>query len=191
MSALPKKPLPTKHLFSVEDWHRMGEMGFFLPDTRAELIEGEIIDMAPIGSSHAGHVNRLNHLFSTQIAGSAIVSVQNPVKLGNFSEPQPDMMVLRFDPHFYSKTHPTPDDVLLLIEVSDTTVRYDRNVKKPLYARYGIIEYWLVNLKDNCIEVYLKPQAQDYTLIHIKHKNEIIVPSQLPQITIAVSDVLG
>ena len=184
------KEFPSNHLFSVEDWHKMGNMGLFAQNTRLELIEGEIIDMGPIGSLHAGQVNRLNYLFNRQIADSAIISVQNPVTLGDSSEPQPDLMVLRPDPHFYSEKHPTPQDVLLLIEVSDSTLTYDRNVKKPLYARYGIVEYWVVNLKNDCIEVYLNPQAQDYTLIHIMRRGKVIIPSQLPHISIGVSDVL-
>jgi Uma2 family endonuclease len=175
---------PRNHLFTVEDWHKMGEIGLFSPETRVELIEGEIIEMGPIGSLHAGHVNRLNYLFNRQ--DSEIVSVQNPIILKNYSEPQPDLMILRPEPHFYSEKHPTPEDVLLLIEVSDSTLTYDRNVKKPLYARYGIIEYWIVNLKDDCIEVYLNPQ--DYTLIHIMRRGKVITPSQLPHISVAVSE---
>jgi Uma2 family endonuclease len=183
--------LPKKHMFSVEDWHKMGEMGFFMPETRAELIEGEIIDMAPIGSSHGGGVKWLLNNLVTQVAGSAIISVQDPLQLGDLSEPQPDLTVLRPVPHFYRNRHPTPEDVLLLVEVSDTTVNYDRKIKKSLYARYGIVEYWLVNLGEDCIEVYLNPQAQDYTLTRIMRRGETIVPSQLPNITVSVSDILG
>ncbi|MDM8560453.1 Uma2 family endonuclease [Candidatus Parabeggiatoa sp. HSG14] len=191
MSPRPKAyAFPSTHLFTVEDWHKMGEIGLFSPETRVELIEGEIIEMGQIGSLHAGHVNRLNYLLNKQIKDSEIVSVQNPVILENYSEPQPDLMVLRHKAHFYSEKHPTPEDVLLLIEVSDSTLTYDRNIKRILYARHGIIEYWVVNLKDNCIEVYLNPQAQDYTLIHIIRCGEVIIPSQLPHISIAVSDIL-
>lgn len=182
---------PQKYFFTVEDWHKMGEMGLFSPEIRFELIEGEIIEMGPIGCSHAGHVNRLNYLFNRQVANSEIVSVQNPVILSNYSEPQPDLMILRYESHFYTKKHPTPEDVLLLIEVSDSTLNYDRNVKKSLYARHSIIEYWLVNLPEDCIEVYLNVQAQDYTLIHILHRGKVITPSQLPHISVAVSDILG
>jgi len=182
---------PHNHLFTVEDWHKMGEIGLFSPERRVELIEGEIIEIGPIGSSHAGCVNRLNYLFNRQVADSEIVSVQNPLIIKNHSEPQPDLMILRHEPHFYSEKHPTPEDVLLLIEVSDSTLTYDRNVKNPLYARHGIIEYWVVNLKDDCIEVYLNPQAQDYTLIHIMRRGKVITPSQFPHISVAVSDILG
>jgi Uma2 family endonuclease len=192
MSPRPKAYVfPCYHLFTVEEWHKMGEIGLFSPDRRVELIEGEIIEMGPIGSSHAGCVSWLNNFFGTRVAGSAIVNMQNPIQLGHSSEPQPDLTILHLEPHFYRNKHPTPKDVLLLIEVSDSTLTYDRHVKKPLYARYGIIEYWVVNLKENCIEVYLNPQAQDYTLIHIMRRGDVITPSQLPHISVAVSDILG
>ncbi|EDN67454.1 Protein of unknown function DUF820 [Beggiatoa sp. PS] len=192
MSPRPKEPIfPCNHRFTVEDWHKMGEMGLFSPEIRTELIEGEIIDMGPIGSLHAGCVNRLNYFVNRQVTNSEIVSVQNPIILSNSSEPQPDLMVLRYESSFYQNKHPTPEDVLLLIEVSDSTLNHDRNVKKPLYAHYGIIEYWIVNLNDDCIEVYLNPQAQDYILIHIMRRGKIILPSQLSHISVAVSDILG
>ena len=182
---------PQKHRFNISDWHQMGKQNLFLPDARMELIEGEIIDMVPIGTSHAGCVSWLNHFFVTQVAGSAIVKVQDPVQLGNFSEPQPDLMILRPEPHFYRKRHPTSVDVLLLIEVAESTLNYDRRTKMPLYARYGIVEAWIVNLEQNCIEVYLKPQAAGYQKQHIFQSGEVIIPSQLELIKVSVSAVLG
>ena len=182
---------PQKHRFNVSDWHQLGENNFFLPEARMELIEGEIIDMVPIGSSHGGCVKWLTQFFVTQLVGSAIVSVQDPVQLGNFSEPQPDLMILRPELHFYSKRHPTPTDVLLLIEVSESTLNYDRHTKVPLYARHGIIETWIVNLEQNCIEVYLKPQELGYQEKHIFQRGEVIIPSQLAQIKIIVAEVFS
>lgn len=183
--------IPQKHRFNVSDWHQLGEKNFFLPNARMELIEGEIIDMVPIGSSHAGCVSWLTQFFVTQVAGSAIVKVQDPVQLSHFSEPQPDLMILRPEPHFYRKRHPTPADVLLLIEVSESTLHYDRHTKIPLYARHGIIETWIVNLEQNCIEVYLNPQELDYQEKHIFQRGEVIIPSQLAHIKVAVAEVLG
>lgn len=180
-----------KHFFSISDWHQMGENNLFPPDTRIELIEGKIIDMAPIGSLHAGCVSWLTRFFVTQVADLAIVKVQDPVQLGNFSEPQPDLMVLRPDPHFYRKKHPSSAEVLLLIEVSDSTIHYDRKTKIPLYARYGIVEAWLINLEQDSIEVYLKPQEQGYREKHIFSRDEFIVSSQLSHIKVMVSEVLG
>ena len=182
---------PQKHRFNVSDWHQLGEKNFFLPDARMELIEGEIIDMVPIGSSHAGCVSWLNHFFVIQVADLAIVKVQDPVQLSNFSEPQPDLMILRPEPLFYRKRHPTPADVLLLIEVSESTLNYDRHTKVPLYARHGIIETWIVNLEQNCIEVYLKPQELGYQEKHIFQRGEVIIPSQLAQIKIIVAEVFS
>jgi Uma2 family endonuclease len=123
MSAVPKK-----HLFSVTDWHTMEELGLFLPETRAELIEGEIIDMPSVGSRHAGCVSWLNNFFNSQLPRVAIVNMQNPIQLGDFSEPQPDIAVLRPDTDFYRKRHPTAVEVLLLIEVSDSSVNYSQSL---------------------------------------------------------------
>ena len=125
---------------------------------RMEL--GEIIDVVPISTSHAGCVSWLNHFFVTQVASLVIVKAQDPVQLGHFSKPQPDLMILRPEPHFYSQRHPSSADVLLLIEVAESTLNYDRYTKMPLYARYGITEAWIINLEQKCIEVYLKPQEQ-------------------------------
>jgi Uma2 family endonuclease len=169
----------------------MGKAGLFASETRVELIEGEVITMAPIGSLHGGHVNRLLNLLVPKVAESAIVSVQNPLQLGDFSEPQPDLMVLRPEPSCYVKRHPTPADVLLLIEVSDSTVRYDREVKIPLYARHGVVESWLVNLEINSIEVYLKPQTLGYAEKRFWHRGETLVPSQLANVAVIISEVLG
>lgn len=128
------------HLFSVDEYHKMGEAGIWGEDDRVELIEGELIDMPPIGSLHAGKVMRLVSFLTTALSNRAIVSPQNPVRLGEHSEPQPDLTVLRFRDDFYESAHPQPGDVHLLVEVADTTVRYDREVQIPLYARYGIPE---------------------------------------------------
>ncbi len=188
MSPRPEAYFPHHYRFTIEEWQKMGEMGLFSPEKRLELIEGEIIEMGPIGSPHAGCVSWLNNFFSSKVAGSVIINMQNPIQLGDFSEPQPDLTILHPEPNFYRNKHPTPKDILLLIEVSDSTLAYDRNTKKHLYARYGIVEYWIVNIKEDCLEVYLNPQVQDYTLIHIMRRGEIITPSQLSHVSVAVSD---
>jgi Uma2 family endonuclease len=153
---------PQKHLTDLAEWHRMGEAGIFPPESRLELINGEILHMAPIGFNHAGHVNRLTSVFAPLLAKQAIVGVQNPLQLGDLSEPEPDFVLLRPETSFYSTRHPNADDVLLLIEVSDSTLRFDRTQKMRLYATYFIPEYWIVNLIDNCLEVYRQPQDGDY-----------------------------
>ena len=153
---------PTRHLITVEAYHKMGEAGIFAPDERVELIEGGVIDIAPIGSEHAGTVNKLSNLLAYALQGRAIVAAQNPVVLGDHSEPQPDLAVLRFREDYYTQAHPGPEDILLLIEIADTTARYDREVKVPLYARHGIPEVWLIDLKEKRLEVYSGPERGEY-----------------------------
>jgi Uma2 family endonuclease len=182
---------PQKHQFNVSEWHKMGKYNIFSPDARMELINGEIIDMAPIGPSHAGCVRNLIELLSSQKGKSALVDVQNPIRLGNTSEPEPDLTLLRPASHFYREKHPTAEDIFLLIEVSDTTVQHDREKKIPLYAKDGIIECWLVDLNEFQVEVYLNPTANGYTNKRILESGETLIPSQLPHINIPVSEILS
>jgi Uma2 family endonuclease len=180
-----------KHRVTLNEWHKMGKYNIFEPQTRIELINGEMIDMAPIGPPHGGRVKRLNHLFSKQLGDSAIVSVQDPIQLNDDSEPEPDIAILRPEPNFYSERHPTPDDILLLIEVSDSTINYDRDKKLPLYAKNAIIEIWLVDLGAKVVEIYLDPQPQGYATKNIAEPGDILMPSQLPHVTITVSEILN
>lgn len=145
MSAVREQPRRL-HRFTVEDYHAMVPAGILREDARVELIDGEIIEMPPIGSPHGGRVNRLSRLLVTAVQGRAVVSPQNPVVLGRHSEPQPDLALLRWRDDEYTDSNPGPADVLLLIEVSDTTLAYDRRVKVPLYARHGIPEVWLIDV---------------------------------------------
>jgi Uma2 family endonuclease len=135
-----------RRLFTVAEYHKMAEAGILSEDDRVELLEGEIVAMSPIGSRHAGLVNRLNRLFSQRAGDQVVVSVQNPVRLGGYSEPQPDLALLRPRADFYTSSHPGPEDVLLAVEVAETSAAVDREVKVPLYARFGVPEVWLVDL---------------------------------------------
>jgi len=162
----------------------------FPPDARMELIEGEIIEMAPIGPSHASCVRNLIELFSTQKGKAALLDVQNPVVLGDASEPEPDLTLLRLVSDFYRERHPTADDIFLLVEVSDTTVKADREEKMPIYAKNGIVECWLVDLNEFQVEVYLNPTANGYAKKRIFNSGETLIPSQLPHIKIPVSNIL-
>src|ERR671938_544657 len=135
-----------KRCFSVDEYYRMGEAGILTEDDRVELIEGEIIEMSPIGSRHAACVNRLNTLLGRHLRQTAIVSVQNPIRLDAYSEPEPDVALLRPRADYYESGHPTPADALLIVEVADTSADYDRIIKLPLYAKAGIPEAWLVDL---------------------------------------------
>ncbi len=177
------------HLFTVDEYHKMGESGILGEDDRVELIEGELVDMPPIGSPHAGKVNRFNTLLSRAVGNKAVIALQNPVRLGKRSEPQPDIALLRPRDDFYEKSHPLPEDVLLVIEVADTTARYDREVKIPLYAAYGIPEAWLIDLRAKRVEVYLQPSKDGYRQRLQPANNERLVLSLLPEVSIAIADL--
>lgn len=181
---------PQKHLTDIAEWHRMGEAGIFPPEARLELIEGEILHMAPIGFNHAGHVARLIHALTLRVQGRAIVNSQNPVQLGDLSEPEPDFLLLKPDPDFYTTRHPKAADVLLLIEVSDSTLRFDREQKRRLYATHQIPEYWIVNLIDNCLEIYRQPDDGDYQEQTTLAKADTVSLVALPEIQVRVADIL-
>lgn len=177
-----------RHRFTVEDFLRMAEAGIFTEDDRVELLDGDIVQMAPIGSRHASVVIRLNRLLGQQIGETYFVSPQNPVRLTAHSLPQPDLAILRPRADFYAKAHPTPDDVLLLIEVADTTLREDRKDKIPSYARAGIPEVWLVDLVSEVIERYTAPRGGFYREAQIFSRGET-VEGQI--VSLAVDDILG
>lgn len=149
------------------------------PDERTELIEGEIFPMAPIGARHASHTRRLLRLLTDAIGDRAIVDAQNPILLGDDSQPQPDLTVLRSRDDFYADSHPTSQDVLLLIEVCDTSARFDRQTKVPLYARHGIPCVWLVDLNDHVVEVYEHPTEGVYERVHVLRGTAMVENSSL------------
>jgi Uma2 family endonuclease len=179
-------------LFTVDEYYRMAEAGILHEDDRVELLEGEIVEMPPIGSHHASVVDRLTRIFSR--AGDAIdatVRVQSPVRLGRTSEPVPDIALLRPRPDFYATAHPVPEDVLLVIEVADTSADSDRDVKLPLYARAGIAEVWIVDLNAGVVDVYTLPSTDGYAGRRSAGRGREVSPGALPQIAVAVSDILG
>ena len=149
--------LRPRHRWTVAEYHRMAEVGLLHEDSRVELIDGEIIEMAPIGSEHAGHNNHLLSLLAYHLHGKAIVAGQNPVILGGYEEPQPDIALLRWRNDYYRTAHPRAEDVLLIIEISDGTLLYDRDVKIPLYAKNGIPEVWLLDIQNRQLEIYREP----------------------------------
>ena len=175
--------------FTVHDYHRMGEAGILHEDDRVELIEGEIVEMAAIGTRHFTCVNGLTRLLVREAGDAAIVSVQNPVRLDEHTEPQPDLTVLRV--RDYRESLPTPEDVLLLIEVSDTTLAYDRGVKLPLYARAGIREVWIVDLPGEVIERHTDPSVDGYRSSERARRREEIKSAALPELAFRVEAVLG
>ena len=181
---------PTKHLTDLDEWRRLGEANIFPPESRLELINGEILEMAPIGFNHAGHLKHINKLFTKLVPDNIIISVQDPLQLGDLSEPEPDFMLLKPNDDFYSSRHPNANDVLLLIEVADTSLIFDQNQKLRLYALHGIPEYWLLNLNDSCLEVYRKPNGEVYAEKTTLRAGDTITLSQLDQITINIADIL-
>ena len=177
--------------FTVEDYHRMARAGILREDDRVELLDGEILEMTPIGSRHAACVDRLNQLFSDQVRRRAIVRIQNPIRLSERSEPQPDLTLLRPRPDFYAQTHPGPGDIFLVVEVAETSVEVDRDVKVPLYARAGILELWLVDLAGECIEVSRTPTPQGYQEVRRVRRGDRLVPDAFPDLEFVPDTIIG
>jgi Uma2 family endonuclease len=177
---------PRRHRISVHDYHRMGEIGVLAPDARVELIEGEIIDMAPIGKDHQSIVDQLNRLLVRAVGDDAIVRVQGSVRLSQWSEPQPDLILLAPRPDFYRSEFALGTDTLLVIEVSDTTLRYDRDRKVPLYARHGVPEVWIVDVNADALLVYGELRDGQYER-HVTFDRPTHMPvTQLPGIVLDI-----
>ena len=184
--------LPARRKVDVDAYHLMAEAGVFGHEKRIELIEGDVIDMAPIGQEHEGTVNLLSEMLMIACAGRAIISTQNSVRLDRVSEPQPDLAVLRRRSDFYrTGRRASPADVLLLIEVADTSLKYDRTVKLALYARARIAEYWIVDLKARAITIHRSPEAGTYRDITTHDSHEPLALSMMPEIVITLDRVFG
>lgn len=181
----------SKKLFTAEEFERMYDIGILPEDGRFELIRGEIVEMPPPKPPHSGRVNRLNHLFSSKLGGSVIVSVQNAYRIDRYSEPMPDIALLIPRDDFYEMAHPCPEDVLLLVEVSHTTVSYDKNVKAPLYAESGAPEYWQVDVKKEILVVRTDPEDGDYQNVRIFRRGENISIGKLPGFSFTLDEILG
>ncbi len=177
--------------FTVKQYHQMIEAGILTENDRVELLRGEIVEMASIGRRHAACVNRLTELFVLRLAQAVIVGVQNPVELEDNSEPQPDIALLRRRDDFYEAGHPQSEDVLLLVEVADTTIEFDREVKIPLYAESGISEVWLVDLNGQCLEVYRQPLSNSYQSIQKYYRGQSLTLQAVPDVIFTVDEVLG
>ena len=161
-----------RYLFSVDEFARMGEAGIFAEDDRVELIGGEVREMTPIGAQHAGVVSRLTELFVTRAAGRAHVSVQNPIRLDRYTEPRPDLVVARRRRSHYTDRHPDADDVYLVVEVADSSLRYDRAQKVPRYGKAGIPETWLVDLAARTVTVYSEPGPDGYARERVRRRED-------------------
>jgi Uma2 family endonuclease len=184
------EPAISRYTFSVEEFHKLAEAGVLNEDSRVELIEGELIKMAPIGSPHAGVVEQLVYSFQKQ-AGDYMVRTQNPVVLGGHSEPEPDIVLVRRRQDFYKKSHPRPEDILLIVEVAETTLEYDRKVKLPLYAEHGIAEAWLVDLTQKQLEIHLQPSADGYRQILKPARDEVVAPAFAADVHINLAELFA
>jgi Uma2 family endonuclease len=181
---------PVKHRFSVKDYYRMAETGVLRPDARVELLDGEIIDMAPIGPFHGSVVNRLTRLFVLLSKNRWLLSSQNPLRLNDDSEPEPDVMLLKPSADDYASRHPQPEDVYLLVEVSDSSLAIDVEKKLPLYGRAGVAEVWIVNLEDGVIEIYREPIFNGYGSKTILQAGEQARPLAFPDTAADVAELL-
>ncbi|MDP8921784.1 MAG: Uma2 family endonuclease [Chloroflexota bacterium] len=177
--------------FSRVDYHQLAKVGILKPEARVELIDGEILEMSPIGRRHKISVNRLTDIFAPRLHGAAIVQVQSSIALGEFGEPEPDVVLLRFRADFYAESDETPEDVLLIVEVADSSEAYDRRVKGPLYARFGIPDYWLIDLNRDLVTVYRDPTPDRYATSRVFRRGESVSPLAFPELTVAVDDILG
>ena len=181
----------TRVRFSVSDYHRMGEVGILGPNDRVELIDGEIVTMSAVGCLHAGTVNRLTSFLVRTLGDRAVVSVQNPVQLSDDTEPEPDLAVLLPRDDFYSTAHPLPPDVLLLIEVGDSSFLADRRSKLPRYARAGIRETWLANLEAGAVERHTNPDDSGYRDVVTLRRGQRLASTVVAGLTLAGDQILG
>jgi len=180
-----------RKVFTVEEYYRMAEAGILKPDDRVELIDGEIVEMSPIGVRHAGCVNWANQALIAAFGGRAVVSVQNPVQLSDITEPQPDLALLRPRPDAYRGKKVETADALLVLEVADTTLAYDRNIKVPRYAAAGVPEVWIEDLEHDRLLVYRDPSGNSYRTARILGRDDSVSVGAFPDVVFKVSDLLG
>ncbi|MBS3967405.1 MAG: Uma2 family endonuclease [Truepera sp.] len=179
-----------RRTFTVGEYYKMAEAGILHEDDRVELIEGEIVNLTPIGSRHLACVKKLNRLFSQRLGDEVIISIQDPLRLSDQSEPEPDVAILKPRQDFYAESPPGPSDTLLVIEVADTSLLYDRNIKMPIYARAGVVEVWLVDLLQRQITTFSNPSPQGYQSVQTKRSGDRLTPTAWPALTLSLDDLL-
>jgi len=175
--------------FTVDEYERMGEVGILDPDERVELLDGEIVAMSPIGPRHANVVDAVAEEFILRLDRRATVRVQNPVRLLPRSEPQPDIVVARR--RSYRDSHPTAADILLVVEVADSSLHTDRAIKIPIYARQGVVEVWIADLAAEAVHVYADPADGRYGTVRTAVRGEVLTPVAVPDLELAVDAILG
>jgi len=181
----------TKRLFDVDDYHRMARAGILSEDDRVELIDGEIVAMTPIGPRHNASVNRATRALVTTVGDEAIVQVQGSVRLGRLQEPQPDLVLLSPRPDFYASALPGPAEILLVIEIAESSLDYDREVKARVYAQSGVREYWLVDLNERSVSCFTKPRGGAYENVRLGRASQSIAPEALPECSVQVDALLA
>ena len=181
--------LAEPRLFTREEYYALGEHGILKPNERTELINGQVIHMTPPGPWHGGSVNRSTHVFVRLFGDRAIVSIQNPIDLGELSQPEPDVAELRPRPDFYEQSHPAAADALFLIEISDSSYLYDKNVKMGLYAEAGVAEVWILHRKLREVTVHRKPELGEYTDINTYGPGSQISVPGLENVSVAVDEL--
>lgn len=179
----------TARRFTADEYHRMADAGILSDDDRVELIEGEVLEMEPIGSRHAACVDRLASFFAA-VGDDAIVRIQSPVRLDQRSEPRPDVALLRPDPDYYADAHPGPDDVLLVVEVAQASLRHDRHRKIPLFAAAGLPEAWLVDPDGGEVAPYRDPSPEGYRSVRRVDGSGVVAPRAFPELEVRVEEIL-
>lgn len=182
--------MPTTRKFTVAEYYRMAEVGILRPDERVELIEGEVIKMCPIGPPHASGSTRGSKWLTTRLGDRVIVRTQQPIRLSDLTEPEPDLVLAIPEDKEYSRHHPTPDEVLLVIEVAASSLSYDREVKGRIYAESGIVQYCLLNLKQRQLEDHRDPEGDGYRTIRTYSEDESFSLAAFPDIAVPVSELL-
>lgn len=183
--------LAPPHRFTAEEFERMVEAGILTEDDRVELIDGQVVEKSPIGKRHASAVNRGTRVMNRLLGDRAIVSVQGPVQIGDGSQVQPDLALLRSREDFYAGQYPQAGDVLLLLEVAESSLLVDRNQKVPVYAREMVSEVWLVNLLNDTVEVFRGPEHGAYVDQSVAQRGEVLSPREFPDLEIRVEDLTG
>jgi Uma2 family endonuclease len=183
--------LPTPRRFTIDEYDRMGKTRILHEDERAELIRGEIVCMTPVGSPHMRCIGDLMQWLVTALSGRALVRIQGPIRIAPHSEPEPDVVVARLREDRYGNSHPDPVDILLVIEVADSSLAYDRGVKLPLYAEAGIPEYWIVDLRRRRVLAHRDPEGQSYRNVQIMGRDGTLSPQAFPDVSLPVAELLG